>query len=256
MANNESKGKTFIVALVLCLVCSVIVSSAAVLLKDAQIANKSLDRKRNILQAAGMLQEGVDINQQFEKITAKVVDLNTGKFTNQLSVEKFDQRKAAKNPQTSLQLSQQKDLAKISRRENYALVYLVEQADNLETIILPIHGYGLWSTLYGFLALENDANTVVGLGFYEHGETPGLGGEVDNPRWKALWPGKQVYVDEAVAIGLIKGTVDSSRDGAENQVDGLSGATLTSRGVTNLLRFWLGDDGFGPFLQNLRTGEA
>lgn len=256
MASNESKGKTFIVALALCLVCSIIVSSAAVLLKDAQIANKALDRKRNILQAAGMFQEGVDVTQQFEQITAKVVDLRTGKFTDQFSADKFDQRKAAKNPEISESLTQDNDLAKISRRANYALVYLVENQGELDKVILPVHGYGLWSTLYGFLALEQDANTIAGLGFYEHGETPGLGGEVDNARWKALWPGKRVYSEQNVAISLIKGTVDTSRQGSESQVDGLSGATLTSRGVTNLLQFWLGDNGFGPFLHNLRTGEA
>ncbi len=256
MASNESKGKTFIVALALCLVCSVVVSSAAVLLKDAQIANKALDRQKNILQAAGMYQEGVDVSQQFEQITAKVVDLRTGKFAQEINADKFDQRKASKDPARSASLSQDEDLAKISRRENYALVYLVEKQGELDKVILPVHGYGLWSTLYGFLALEQDANTVAGLGFYEHGETPGLGGEVDNARWKALWPGKVIYSEQAVAISLIKGNVDTSRQGSESQVDGLSGATLTSRGVTNLLQFWLGDNGFGPFLHNLRTGEA
>lgn len=256
MANNESSKKTFIVALLLCLVCSVIVSVAAVLLKDKQLANKSLDRKRNILEAADMFVEGVDIDEQFQKIRAKVVDLRSGKFSDEVAIVKFDQRKVAKNPALSKKLSNEEDIAKISRRENFALVYIVESEGQMDTLILPIHGYGLWSTLYGFLALENDLNTVTGLGFFEHTETPGLGGEVDNPRWKSQWPGKQLFDNDGLAITLIKGTVDLARDGAVNKVDGLSGATLTSRGVTNLLQFWLGENGFGPFLQNLHAGEA
>ena len=256
MASNESKSKTLGVALLLCLVCSVIVSLAAVLLKDAQVVNKSLDRKRNILQAAGMFQEGVDVSLQFKQITPKVVELRTGKFVEDINTDTFDQRKTAKDLARSTSLVRDQDVAKISRLENYALVYLVGDQDDLNKVILPVRGYGLWSTLYGFLALEQDANTIAGLGFYEHGETPGLGGEIDNPRWKSLWPGKIVYSDQDVAIRLIKGTVDTSRQGAESQVDGLSGATLTSKGVTNLLQFWLGDNGFGLFLHNLRTGEA
>ena len=137
----------------------------------------------------------------------------------------------------------------------YSTVYLVEGDQGIERIILPIHGYGLWSTLYGFIALESDLNTVSGLGFYEHAETPGLGGEVDNPKWKALWPGKKVYADGSYepAIGLIKGKAPT---GDMHKVDGLAGATLTSNGVTNLVKFWLGKNGFSPFLAKLKVGEA
>jgi Na+-transporting NADH:ubiquinone oxidoreductase subunit C len=110
--------------------------------------------------------------------------------------------------------------------------------------------------LYGFVALESDANTIAGLGFYEHGETPGLGGEVDNPRWKALWEGKRAYRDGQVAINVAKGAVNPQSSGANWQVDGLSGATLTSRGVSNLVQFWLGAEGFQPYLTNLRGGDA
>ena len=183
MSSNDSIKKTLIVAFSLCIVCSVIVSTAAVLLKPTQEINKTLDRKRNILAAAGMLQEGVSVEDQFAQVTTRVVDLRTGTFSDAVDPEKFDQRKAAKDPAESMALSAAQDQAKISRRENYALVYLVEDGQgDIDKIILPIHGYGLWSTLYGFIALEADGNTVAGLGFYEHGETPGLGGEVDNPR--------------------------------------------------------------------------
>ena len=257
MSSNDGIKKTLIVAFSLCIVCSVIVSTAAVLLKPAQEANKTLDRKRNILAAAGMLDESLTVDEQFAKVSSRVVDLRTGKFSDDIDPDKYDQRKAAKDPASSLSLSSEQDIAKINLREHYALVYLVGVKDgDFDKIILPIHGAGLWSTLYGFIALESDANTVAGLGFYEHGETPGLGGEVDNPRWKSQWPGKEVYKDGEAALGLIKGSVDTNSANAPWQIDGLSGATLTSRGVSNLVQFWLGDNGFSLFLDNLNAGEA
>ncbi|MBE9539210.1 MAG: Na(+)-translocating NADH-quinone reductase subunit C [Proteobacteria bacterium] len=257
MSSKDGVSRTLITALALCLVCSIIVSAAAVLLKPAQEANKTLDRKRNILAAAGMLDESKTIDEQFAQISARVVDLRTGKFSDDVDPEEYNQKKAAKDPAQSLDLTAEQDSAKIGRRENYAVVYLLESApEQFEKIILPVRGYGLWSTLHGFVALEADGNTIAGLGFYEHGETPGLGGEVDNPRWKSLWPGKQVYRDGSVEIGLIKGAVNPQGDDALWQVDGLSGATLTSTGITNLVQFWLGEDGFQEFLNNLKSGEV
>jgi Na+-transporting NADH:ubiquinone oxidoreductase subunit C len=256
VSNNDSVSKTLIVAISLCVVCSVIVSGAAVMLKDLQVANVLDDRNRNILAAAGMLQEGVPVSEQFAKVTPRIVDLRSGKFSDEVDVEEFSQRKAAKDPAQSIALDSATDIAKVGRRENYAIVYLVEEEGALDKIILPVHGYGLWSTLYGFVALEADGNTVAGLGFYEHKETPGLGGEIDNPRWKSSWPGKQVYQDGEVAIGLVKGPANPEAADANYQIDGLAGATLTGRGVTNLVQFWLGENGFAPFIANLMAGEA
>jgi Na+-transporting NADH:ubiquinone oxidoreductase subunit C len=256
VANNDTIKKTLLVAISLCVVCSVVVSGAAVALKSAQVANKLDDRNRNILAAAGMLEEGVPIAEQFSRISTRVVDLRTGKYTDAVNADNYDQRKAAKDPAASEALGGEEDIAKIRRREHHALVYVVEKEGQLEKIILPVHGYALWSTLYGFIALEADGNTVAGLGFYEHKETPGLGGEIDNPRWKALWPGKQVYRDGEVELKLLKGAVNPNSADALWQVDGLAGATLTARGVTNLVQFWMGDGGFGPFIANLKAGEA
>ena len=257
MSSNDSIRKTLIVAFSLCIVCSVVVSTAAVVLKPAQESNKLLDRKRNILAAAGMLDETRSVEEQFAQITTRLVDLRTGRFSDHTDPAGYDQKEAAKDPASSDRLSGEQDLAKIKRRAHYAPVYLVEdEQGEIAKIILPVHGYGLWSTMYGFIALESDANTVAGLGFYEHGETPGLGGEIDNPRWKAFWPGKQVYRDGEVTLGLLKGSVDPNSSDAPWQVDGLAGATLTARGVTNLVQFWLGENGFEPFLNNLKSGEA
>ncbi|MEX2366075.1 MAG: NADH:ubiquinone reductase (Na(+)-transporting) subunit C, partial [Pseudohongiellaceae bacterium] len=146
----------------------------------------------------------------------------------------------------------------ISRRARYSIAYLLEDENgNVDRIVLPVHGYGLWSTLYGFIALKGDGNTVTGITFYEHQETPGLGGEVDNPRWKSVWEGKEIYDDDGdVALRVIKGSVDENTGDAVHKVDGLSGATLTSRGVQNLVSFWMGENGFGPVLKQLDSKGA
>ncbi|MGB0224677.1 MAG: Na(+)-translocating NADH-quinone reductase subunit C [Marinobacterium sp.] len=252
-ANNDTISKTVTVTVLLCVICSVVVSAAAVILKPKQVANKDLDRKTNILAAAGLLQPGKSVDELFAQITTKVVDMETGKFTDAVDGAKFDIQKAAKDPALSKSLSREEDKASIKRQPNYMPVYVVEGNNGaLDKIIL------LWSTLYGFLALEGDLNTVVGLGFYSHAETPGLGGEVDNPAWKAIWPGKKVYANDMQKpeLQLIKGKVDASTVNAEYKVDGLSGATLTANGVTNLVQFWMGKNGYAPFLANLRAGDA
>ncbi len=256
MANKDTIKYTITVAVLLCLVCSVIVSTAAVLLRPAQQANRALDVKQNILAAAGMLNPSQSVEAQFERVRPRLVDLSSGEFSEALDLATYDQRKALKDSSLSDSLSRQEDVAGIGRRERYSQVYFAENDQGQEILILPVRGAGLWSTLYGFIALESDYNTVTGLGFYEHGETPGLGGEVDNPRWKALWPGKQVFDESGeVAIEVIKGSVDEGTSNAEHKVDGLSGATLTGRGVHNLLNYWLGDNGYGPFLDNLKSGR-
>ena len=144
-----------------------------------------------------------------------------------------------------------------SGQERYTTVYMVEKDGEVEILILPVRGYGLWSTLHGFIAVKGDLNTVVGMGFYQHGETPGLGGEVDNPKWTGQWPGKTLFDENGeLAVEVVKGGVDPQSPKAVHQVDGLAGATLTGNGVDNLLKFWLGQNGFGPFIANLRAGEA
>ncbi len=260
-SQKESTVRTLIVALVVCLVCSVFVAGAAVALKPTQVENRQLDKQRSILAIAGLGEaemSGKQVKQLFaERIRARVVDLQTGKFSDAQDAATFDPLKAAKDPKLSDALSGAQDIASIKRRERFTTVYLVEADGKLETLILPVRGYGLWSTLHGFMAVKGDLNTVAGFGFYQHAETPGLGGEVDNPKWKALWRGKTLFDEQGQPnIAIIKGGVDPQSPQAGHQVDGLAGATLTSKGVHNLLQFWLGRDGFGPFIANLRAGEA
>ena len=254
--SNDSLEKTIAIALALCFVCAILVSLAAVALRPLQIENKALDMKKNILDVAGLLDEDTDINVAFaEQIEAKLVDVATGEYV-EGDVAVYDQRKAAKDPAQNVVLTKGQDVASIKVRAKIAKVYLVKSGDTIESIILPVHGYGLWSTMYGFLALDADGQTVQSINFYDQGETPGLGAEVVNPNWRALWKGKKVYSEDgAVALGLIKGLVDTAKAGSEYQVDGLAGATLTSVGVTNLVKFWMSEEGFSAYLDKVRTKD-
>ena len=250
---NDSLEKTIAIALSLCFVCAILVSVAAVALRPLQIENKAMDMKKNILDVAGLLQDGTDIHEAFEsKIEAKLVDMATGDYIDG-DVLAYDQRKAAKDPEQNISLTTAQDIAGIKRRAKIAKVYLVKEGESLKSIILPVHGYGLWSTMYGFLALDADGQTVQSINFYDQGETPGLGAEVVNPNWRALWKGKKVYDESGnVSLALIKGLVDNSKPGSEFQVDGLAGATLTSVGVTNLVKYWMSQEGFAAYLEKVR----
>lgn len=261
MSNKESTGRTLFVALAVSLVASVFVAGSAIALKPVQIENRLLDKQRSILAIAGLGGDDLSSAQVKDlfnsRIKARVIDLKTGENREDLDPVTFDPLKAAKDPKTSTALTGAEDIALIKRREQFTTVYRVEKDGQLESLILPIRCYGLWSTLHGFLAIKPDLNTVVGLGFYQHAETPGLGGEVDNPKWKGLWPGKTLF-DEAgkPIVKIVKGGVDPASPDAGHQVDALAGATLTSNGVDRLLQFWLGEQGFGPYLAKLRQQGA
>lgn len=246
-------------AAAVCGVCSIFVSSAAVLLKERQEENKLLDRQSKVLAVAGLQRPGEELSAEEigarfrDNIKPVVVELATGSVATDIDAREYDQRAASSDPEMSNPAPQ--NSSGIARLPKYALVYQLEKQGAIDALILPVEGKGLWSTLYGYLALEGDLDTIRGITFYEHGETPGLGGEVDNPRWRALWPGRKAYgADGEPKIAVSKGRAGSTQDDPYN-VDGLSGATLTSRGVTNLVRFWLGESGLGKYVDQLK-GEA
>lgn len=254
---QHSTGYIIRFAVSVCLVCALFVAGSAVGLKDRQDANILLDRQKKVLTVAGLMQDGEILTREeivsiFESsIQQKVIDLKTGEVNLEIDGSSFDQRAAVGDPDTSFPAPSNR--AKVRRLPNHALVFEVIERGELTALILPIEGYGLWGTLYGYIALAPDARTIIGITFYKHKETPGLGGEVDNPRWKALWSGRLAFDDRwNPAIGVKKGVAGSVEEDPYN-VDGLSGATITSRGVTSLVRFWLGDNGFGPYLANYRA---
>ena len=175
-----------------------------------------------------------------------------------MDVNTYDDRAALRNPEQSIAIPKDKEIAGLRRRANDVTVYLVKgEEGQVSKIILPISGYGLWSTLYGFVSLEPDLTTIYRIIFYEHAETPGLGGEVDNPNWRKLWTGKEFFDQEGrYDFKIIKGVVVTSDPEAIHKGDGLAGATLTSVGVDNMVKFWLTDEGFGPYLEMLREQQG
>lgn len=258
----QQRSNAYIIgfAAVVCLVCSIVVSTASVALRPLQAANKELDRKKQVLMVAGLLEpgrpaDGDEVRRLFnDNIVARVVDLATGEYDTTVSPDEYDQRKATRDPALST-VADAND-AGIRRLPKKAVVYHKMLGDEIAMLILPIEGAGLWSTLYGFIALAPDATTIEGITFYEHGETPGLGGEVDNPSWKALWTGRKAFgPDGAIAIEVIKGHAGPPQEDP-HRVDGLSGATITGRGVSHLVRFWLDEHGFGPYLDRFRAAEG
>lgn len=261
---RDSIQNTFKVAILLCLVCSVVVSSMAVGLRDIQKQQKEAFRQQNIVSAAGLWNKDEDSKKEAEaiykrSITPVFVDLETNRPAIGVSEgdKRLDPKAAARDGSMHTLVTELgpdvQDIASLRKREHYSTIYEVRDGDRLETLVIPIRGYGLWSTLWGFIALDMSAAAegpqaiaVKGLSFYEHGETPGLGGEVENPLWTAKWPGKRVY-DDAWNVQIEVSKTATS----DYQVDALSGATITSNGVTSMLQFWLGEHGFGPYLKSL-----
>jgi len=257
---KSNNAKTISVALTLCLVCSVLVSAVAVGLKPAQVENARLDRNKNILVAADLYDAesdtADDVAERFKDFDVKIIDLNEGTYLDDDALKTagipdrnaYDASQATKNQALSEDLGDN-DPAGIGRKPKYAKVYVKEDdASQPEAIVLPIQGYGLWGTIYGFLTLESDMNTIKGISFYEHKETPGLGARIEEPAWRAKWSGIESYDENGdVATGVTK-----AGNPKENWVDGISGATLTSRGVSNMIQFWLGEQGYKPYLDMLR----
>ena len=233
-----------IIPLVACIACAIIVSVTAVSVRPEQNLNVENEKKVKILAAAGIKTNKVD--EEFSRIKTVFVDFETDKLV--IIDPAYDHIKAASNPDLSTVIPKADDIAVLKRRENIGTIYVwVDEQNDIEKLVLPIRGYGLWGTLYGYLSLDSDLNTVRGIEYYDHKETPGLGGEVDNPNWKSDWYGKRIYNDDgSVALYVTKGA--SSTD---YEIDGISGATLTTNGVSNMIKYWLGDNGYGPIIKNL-----
>ena len=257
--NRDSVSNTLTVAIGLSLVCSILVAGAAVALKPIQEINEKQFRQRIIVNVAGLMGEDTSLESALANIESRMLDFETGEFVGSMDVESFDPAVAANDPDMSVAIPGEEDIANIRRRSTLSPVYLVRDGDRIDQIILPVHGAGLWSTMYGYLAIDSDGATVRGLQFYSHGETPGLGDQIDRPEWRAQWEGKQLFDDAgAPRIEVIRGLVNTGADNpdAHYQIDGLSGATLTGRGVSNLVRYWTGPHAFGPWLATVRQSEG
>lgn len=244
--------KVISVALLISFICSLIVSFVALNLKDLQTKNKANEKIINILKTAGIYNKNISMDILFKEIKAYVVDLKTGEITENFP-STINERKFAKQADTSINLSNDINIIKVPSVSRYKVVYLHKVDNKIQSLIIPINGYGIWSTLYGFVSVDYNNgkfDKFKNINFYEHAETPGLGGEVDNPKWKQKWNGKTIFnSDNEYVFRVIKGTSKLS-----HQVDGLSGATFTTRGVNNMIKFWFNENGFGPFLAKVKNG--
>ncbi|MEJ2604334.1 MAG: Na(+)-translocating NADH-quinone reductase subunit C [Gammaproteobacteria bacterium] len=253
---------TLVFTLLVAIACSVLVSAAVAWLRPVQERYASIDRDRRVLDAAGLIDAGEQLSDRavadrFERLEVHLVDLETGRYTGAEEPGDYDYLAAAESETEAVPIPKPEDRARIGRRAPYMPVYLYRDDGRLERIVLPVYGRGMWSTLKGYLALESDLETVARLSFYEHGETPGIGDVIEKPDWQARWVGKQAYDEEGEpALGVSREALEAEDPARRYRIDAMSGATKTGRGVTGLLQYWLGDDGYGPLIERLREEEA
>ncbi len=249
--SRDSIANTLTVAVGVSLVCSILVATASVMLKPRQQANETSFRQQIVLEVAGLYTPDRSIAEQFAAVDARLVDLASGDYVTSMNANDFDAIAASNDAALGVAIPAEFDIAGLRRRAIYAPVYLVQENGATRQVILPVYGPGLWSTMYGYLALATDGRTVIGLRFYQHAETPGLGDQIERTEWLSKWPGKQIFDDDGnVRIEVVRGRVNGGAD-ANYKVDGISGATLTGKGVSKLLQYWVGPNAFGPFLKNL-----
>ena len=251
--SNDTPLKALTVVLAVALVCSVLVSVSAVVLRPIQERNALVERSRNIIGLTGLAEPGASLTDDeilsaIERLDIRAVEIESGMFTGEVEPADYDARAARNDPELSMLLAPADDIASIGRRENYAVVYLVWDAAELQRIVLPVYGQGMWSTLYGFIALDADLNTIAAMTFYEQAETAGLGDQVQNPDWLAGWPGRRLFD----ATGELQFRVASGVAASEYEVDGMTGATVTADAVTRLIRFWFGQNGFAPLIEQMK----
>ncbi len=250
---NTDRSKTMVVALLVALGCGLSVSLAAVMLRPAIQVNVAAARAAQMNEMlAGIPGIGEIIKELgADAVETVIVDLDAGRPAEGFKPNGFDQAAVAADPATSTQLTRAQDLAGIGRRENLARIHLVRRGGKLALVVLPIRGRGYQSTIRAYLALQGDLNTVAALSIYEQGETPGLGARVADPAWLSKWPGKRLAGNDGdVAIEVVTGAASGP-----HEVDGITGASVTGFAVTDMIHFWLGRRGFGPVLDNLRTGK-
>ncbi|NNF51626.1 MAG: Na(+)-translocating NADH-quinone reductase subunit C [Gammaproteobacteria bacterium] len=260
--NNESPLKAVIVVTTTAFLCSVVVTVAAVMLQPMQRAYEDLERNRAVVAISGLTDRAAELSDReivtlFQELEARIVDLESGAFDERYNPGTFDTWKSAGDPALSTAIPAKQDLAKLNRRSRLVTVYLVKDANNLKRMLLPIYGQGMWSTLYGFLALEPDLNTIADITFFEQAETAGIGDKILKPAWQASWRGKKLYDENGkLRLGLVSEPADATALAAVYGVDAISGATITVGAVTNLVRYWFGPHGFEPFLEAYRVGSV
>jgi len=221
--SNDTPPKAILVVLLTALVCSSLVSAAVVILRPIQLNNQMLDRSRNIMQLTGLVprEQAIkddDMLELYKSLDLRIINIDAASFDQEIDPDTFDKRRAQNDPERSVAIPSAQDQANLGRRSRFAPIYIVWNEEGFERLILPVRGAGMWSLLYGYIALEPDLNTISGMTFYEQNETPGQPGT---------------------------GT-------AKYEVDALTGATVTANAVTSLIHYWFGPHGYQPFLLAMR----
>lgn len=249
----DNRGKTLAMAFLVSAVCALAVSTAAVMLGPRLDANRAAEARARLEALVATLPGLADLLAEAgaDRLDEIVVDLTTAGVAEEVAPEDFDPEAVARDPALNTELSPEADIANLGTRPNLARLYIVRSGAETALVILPVHGAGYQSTIRGYLALQGDLNTVAGLTITEQAETPGLGAKIEDAAWQALWPGTKL-ADET---GEIRFAVKKGGATTEYEVDGITGATRTGNGVTNMVRFWVGPNGFGPVLDRLRRGE-
>lgn len=249
---NEDPVKIVGIAFLVAISCAIVVSTASIVLEPYQEAHLRAEREARM---AAMLQrlpglEDVLAETGADSMVTRLVDLASGQFVSGIDPETYDAAAAAADPESGVPIPAEQDIAGLRRRAPYAPVYLLESGREVRLVVLPVRGTGYQSTIEALLALEADLNTVAALTITQQGDTPGLGARIEDPEWQALWPGRQI-ADESgtILISVVRGEASGPYE-----VDGISGASRTGAGVTNMLRYWLGDHGYGRFLDTLGAG--
>jgi Na+-transporting NADH:ubiquinone oxidoreductase subunit C len=257
--NNDSPQKALLVVFLVALVCSVLVSVASIMLKPIQLRNQLVEKSKNVISLTGLMDDtaalsGSAVLDAVNQLDIRVLDIAGGDFASDINAAEFDSRAASNDPDLSIKIPPELDVASLGRRSRYEIVYLVWDGDQLSRIILPIAGQGMWSTIRGYIALENDLNTIAAVSFYEQTETAGLGDQIERPDWQAQWQGRKIYDSQGVyRFRIGPGTITPDSPASAYQVDSLSGATVTSDAVTRIIAYWFGPNGYKPFLETFES---
>lgn len=259
---NDSPLKTFLVVLLTAVVCSSFVSAAVVILRPIQMNNKMIEKSRNVVKLTGLVEEGLtpseeEMLEMYRGMDVRILDIDQAIYNEDLDPLTFDPRRAVNNPELGINIPLDQDRAKLGRRSRFAPIYIVvDEGDDLQRLILPVHGTGMWSTIYGYIALESDLNTIAAVTFYEQNETPGLGDQILRPDWQAKWEGRRIYNEVGdLRFAVNHGKVEPGSSIWLYEVDALTGATVTADAVTGIIHYWFGPHGYRDFLDDLREQQ-
>lgn len=257
--NTDKPQTAFLIVVAVALVCAVLVSLSAIGLRPIQERNALIERSRNIVALSGLVEpgralSGEEILAAIAQMDVRVVNIDTGEFEDGIDPAEFDPRAAVLDPEFGVAIAPEQDLAQLGRRSRYEIVHIVWEGDAIKRVILPIVGQGMWSTMYGYIALENDFSTIAAATFYEQAETAGLGDKITDPDWLATWQGRALFGNDGrFRFRVAAGPVDPGSAAAGHEVDGISGASVTGSAVSRLVQYWFGPNGYERFLTNMRN---